>query len=322
VVAKRVLIDVANDKRMLALVVIAPIFAMFVFGTAFSGQVTNAPIAIVNSDQGVVLPSGQVSVANMTIKNILENTLFDVKSLDNLSQAIDSVKKGEVYGVVYFPQDFSRRILGPNNSTASKVSLTLYLDRSTPGVTEPMWDEVAAALDQSLSALGYSLPADVSMQPVYGEYNPVKAFESYYVSGILVFILFMLTTLLSLLSFVGERTSGTLERILSTPLKGSEVATGYAVAFGILGSIQAALLLITGITLFHLSIVGNVGLVFLVAVILAISCESLGMFLSSFARREVQAVQFIPFIVFGALLLSGVFWPIQAFPSQAEKLGV
>jgi ABC-2 type transport system permease protein len=294
---------------------------MFVFGTAFSGQVTNAPTAIVNLDQGVSLPAGQINVANMTIKGISEISLFRVQTFDNLSQAIDAVKSGQVYGVLYFPQNFSKQALAQNSSlNEGNASLTLYLDRSAPAVTEPMWDGVAEALDQSLNTLGFNLPASVVMQPVYGEYDVVAALKNYYVTGILVFIVFILSTLLSLLAFVGERTSGTLERILSTPLKGIEIVIGYAVAFGVLGSIQAVLLLLTGIALFNISIVGNVGLVLFIAILLAIACESLGVLLSSFARREVQAVQFIPFIVLGAFLLTGVFWPIQAFPSWLQPL--
>jgi ABC-2 type transport system permease protein len=318
---KRVLTEVVNDKRMLGLVILAPIFAMFVFGTAFSGQVTNAPTAIVNLDQGVSLPAGQINVANMTINGISEISLFRVQTFDNLSQAIDAVKSGQVYGVVYFPQNFSKQALAQNSSlNEGNASLTLYLDRSAPAVTEPMWDGVAEALDQSLNTLGFNLPARVVMQPVYGEYDVVAALKNYYVTGILVFIVFILSTLLSLLAFVGERTSGTLERMLSTPLKGIEIVIGYAVAFGVLGSIQAVLLLLTGIALFNISIVGNVGLVLFIAILLAIACESLGVLLSSFARREVQAVQFIPFIVLGAFLLTGVFWPIQAFPSWLQPL--
>jgi ABC-2 type transport system permease protein len=319
-VAKRVLLEVVNDKRMLGLVVLAPIFAMFVFGTAFSGQVTNASTGIVNLDEGTFIQSGMVSVSNLTIASLAKNSLFDIRVFDNLSQSMDAAKRGEVYGVIYFPQNFSQQILASsqNATQPNNASVILYLDRSAPAVTEPMWDGVAEALDLNLKGLGFSLPASVIMQPVYGEYDVVAALKNYYVTGILVFIIFILSTLLSLLSFVGERTSGTLDRILSTPLRNSEVVVGYALAFGVIGSIQAVLLLITGIVLFNVSIVGNVGLVLFVAVLLAITCESLGVLLSSFARREAQAVQFIPFIVLGAFLLTGVFWPIQAFPSWLQ----
>ena len=95
-----------------------------------------------------------------------------------------------------------------------------------------------------------------------------------------------------LIAFVGERTSGTLFRLLASPLKESELVAGYAVAFGAIGAAQSAVLLAVAVLLFHITIVGNVFLSFGVIALLAIVAEGLGILLSSFARREAQAVQF------------------------------
>jgi ABC-2 type transport system permease protein len=135
------------------------------------------------------------------------------------------------------------------------------------------------------------------------------------VPGIISVAVWQLTTLLTLISFVGERTSGTLFRLLASPLKESELVAGYALAFGAIGTTQSAVLLAVGVLLFNVTIVGNVILAFGVIALLAIVSEGLGILLSSLARREAQAIQFLPFVVLPAFLLSGVFWPIEAIPA-------
>jgi ABC-2 type transport system permease protein len=79
-------------------------------------------------------------------------------------------------------------------------------------------------------------------------------------------------------------------------------------------------LLAVAVLLFHITIVGNVFLSFGVIALLAIVAEGLGILLSSFARREAQAVQFLPFVVLPAFLLSGVFWPIEAIPEWLQPV--
>ncbi len=157
----------------------------------------------------------------------------------------------------------------------------------------------------------------VNSDPVYGE---GAEFIDFFVPGIMAFVVYLLTTLLTLLAFVGERTSGTLERILTTPVKESEIVCGYALAFGIVGTIQAAFLLAVGVLVFKIDVVGNVLLAFLVVALLAVVSQALGILLSSLAKHEGQAVQFIPFIILPVFLLSGVFWPIEAIPTWLRPL--
>jgi len=128
----------------------------------------------------------------------------------------------------------------------------------------------------------------------------------------MAFIVYLLTTLLTLLAFVGERTTGTLERLLSTPIQESEMVGGYAIAFGSIGTIQALLVLLVGILVFKITVLRNVFVAFAVVALLAIVSQALGILLSNLAKREGQAVQFVPFIILPVFLLSRVFWPIQA----------
>jgi ABC-2 type transport system permease protein len=122
--------------------------------------------------------------------------------------------------------------------------------------------------------------------------------------GIFPFVLMFLITSIAMLR---ERTTGTLERLLTTPIGKMDLLFGYAIAFGAVAAVQAAILTAIAYWGFGLTIAGNVWLVVLIAVGDAILGMALGLLCSAFARTEFQAVQFMPAVVFPQLFLCGLF---------------
>ncbi|NLU68116.1 ABC transporter permease [Streptomyces sp. HNM0574] len=106
-----------------------------------------------------------------------------------------------------------------------------------------------------------------------------------------------------------ERTSGTLERLLSMPLGKADLIMGYALAFGLLATVQAALATATAFWLLDLTIAGSPWLLLLVALLDALLGTALGLFVSAFAASEFQVVQFMPAVIFPQILLCGLFAP-------------
>ena len=106
-----------------------------------------------------------------------------------------------------------------------------------------------------------------------------------------------------------ERTSGTLERLLSMPLHKADLILGYALAFGVLAVLQAAVATALAVGLLNLTLAGSAWLLLLVAVLDALLGTALGLFVSAFAASEFQAVQFMPAVIFPQLLLCGLFVP-------------
>jgi ABC-2 type transport system permease protein len=198
------------------------------------------------------------------------------------------------------------------------VTVSILADKSNVNVANPIIAAVNNAVAQTTHEEGHQPPVSVdSSNAIYGAN---AQFIDTFVPGIVSVAVWQITMLLTLIAFVGERTSGTLFRLLASPLKESELVAGYALAFGAIGAAQSAVLLAVGVLLFNITIVGNVFLAFGVIALLAIVAEGLGILLSSFARREAQAVQFLPFVVLPAFLLSGVFWPIQAIPKWLQPV--
>ena len=322
-VTKRVFRDIRNDKRTIGLIFIAPIFAMFVFGLAFSGDVTDVPTIIVNHDQGFVLPNGEnLSLSNKVISNF-NTSVMNIEYMDSENTAVQKVTDGKADAVIVFPQNFTQDAYtafnsnSTTNSSHSGTAITIRDDESVVNIKNAILGSVGDALTTTMTNQGVNPPIKVNSNPIYGQN---AQFIDFIVPGIMAFIVYLLTTLLTLLAFVGERTTGTLERLLSTPIQESEMVGGYAIAFGAIGTVQALLVLLVGILVFKITVLGNVFLAFVVVALLAIVSQALGILLSNLAKREGQAVQFVPFIILPVFLLSGIFWPIQAIPVWLRPL--
>jgi len=111
-ISRRVFRDLANDKRSLAMLFIAPIFAMCVFGVAFSGDVEGVNVIIVNQDQGFTPPfSGDTTYLSKEIINNLNTTTLNIQNMNNIDDARLKVEKGQVSAVIIFPEDFSKNAI-------------------------------------------------------------------------------------------------------------------------------------------------------------------------------------------------------------------
>ncbi|MFB9314769.1 ABC transporter permease [Nocardioides plantarum] len=128
-------------------------------------------------------------------------------------------------------------------------------------------------------------------------------------------VMFLVTSVTTL----RERSSGTLERLLAMPMGRLDFLLGYALAFGVVAALQSGLAVSVSVGLLDLSVEGPVWLLCVVATADAVLGSVLGLFVSAFARTEFQAVQFLPLVVFPQLLLCGLF---VARPDLPEVLDV
>jgi len=312
-VSRKVFRDVANDKRSLAMLFLAPIFAMCVFGVAFSGDVENVNVIVINQDQGFTPPMGETVYLSKDVINNLNTTTLNIENMTSVDDARAKVENGQASAVIIFPENFSKNAVlkSQNQSYPDSAEITIEGDDSVTNIKNAILKTVNTALSDTLTQKGFTPAIKVTSDPIYG----LNAeFIDFFVPGILAFVVYLLTTILTLITFVAERSNGTLERVLATPVTEGEVVLGYAVTFGTFGILQVALLLAIAILVFNIIVVGNVMVAFLAVAILAIACQALGILLSSLAKRPEQAIQFFPFVILPAFLLSGVFWPIQAIP--------
>ena len=133
--------------------------------------------------------------------------------------------------------------------------------------------------------------------------------------GLFPFISMFLVTSIAMLR---ERTTGTLERLMSMPIGKLDLLLGYGLAFAAVAAVQASLAAVTAFWLLGLDTAGSVGLVIAIAIANALLGMALGLFLSAFARTEFQAVQFMPAVVLPQILLAGLIVPRERMAEALE----
>lgn len=117
-----------------------------------------------------------------------------------------------------------------------------------------------------------------------------------------------------------ERTSGTLERLLATPIKRYEIVAGYVIGYGLFALVQTIIVVLYAVNVLDIVLVGSIWLVLLTNILVALVALSLGTLLSSFATSEFQMVQFIPLVIVPQVFFTGIF-PLDGMSDWLQKIG-
>jgi ABC-2 type transport system permease protein len=313
-IAKKNLRSLKHDRRTVGFLVLMPLLMITIFGYTFGGTVKNVDVYVVNLDQTYqTLPSQAVSA--WIIENLQSrDTLHIVKILtssDELPKAMEKVKDAEIWATIVFNATFTHDVAA-SSTTGLSAYIGLIIDGTNPNIVSAVSNDLSKAIGAVLGPGGLMSPIVVAPDLVYGE---DARFIDFFAPGVMGLAAMMVTFMLSIISFVHERSASTMDRLLSTPVTEGEIVAGYALAFGFVGLIQSCVIITAAILLFNVMIVGNVLLALFVVFLLGVGNQGLGFMLSSFAKNEFQAIQFLPLILFPSILLSGVFWPIEAVPT-------
>ena len=298
-VARKSLSQFRHDKRTLGFVIGMPLLMVVVFGYTFGGQVTHVRTWVVNQDSG--------TRADDILGHITGDTL-ELLYTQDFAAAVQDVRAGRAWAVLLFNETFSADLVSRN------ATLTIVLDGTQPLIRGAVLGEVRTAVEETFaSGGGVQLPITFDRQYVYGS-EEVRSIDSF-APGIIGLAVLMVTTILSVIIIVREKAGGMLERLFSTPLKASEFVLGQALALAVIALAQSTVVLVAALLLFQVQVVGNLALAFLFLLLFAVGNQGLGILLSASARNELQAIQFVPLILFPSLLLTGVFFPLEAIPT-------
>jgi ABC-2 type transport system permease protein len=327
VVALKTLRSLRHDRRTIAFVVLVPLLMISLFGYTFGGELKDIKISVVNLDEGVLNRSlgTQISeeLQNSTTLQIQDYYGPGVENTTKVDEVIEGAKEGRIWAAVVFEEGFSAQVLRAtfnmtNGLPVEQASIKIYLDASNPNIAQAVVQEVQAALQQVLVE-DYHLVTPISLEQemIYGE---DAEFIDFFAPGVMGLAALMVTFMLSIVSFVHERSSFTLERVLTSPITEGEFVAGYALAFGLVGLAQSTVILLTAMLLFQVQIVGSALLVLVVIFTLGVGTQGLGFLLSSRAKSEFQALQFMPLVLLPSILLAGVFWPLEAVPELLQPI--
>ncbi|HET7028005.1 MAG TPA: ABC transporter permease [Candidatus Limnocylindrales bacterium] len=320
---RRIVQEIRRDHPSLALLFVAPIVITGLVAFILRGSATPAVDARIVNEVG---PQAAAIVDAVTTQLRSQGAKAEVVADE--STARRAVDDGSATVALILPADLIGAIAG-GEAPHVRV-LTRGLDPTAEGVQVGLVSR--ALVSAATGALGVRAP-NVEHETLYGtaSSDPVAPYAPAIVGFFAYFFVYILTGV----SFLRERTGGTLERLLATPVARGEIVAGYALGFGLFATLQVAILLAWALGSARLGPLGPVPafsiglgiglagsplLAFVVVLLLALGAVSLGIFLSTFARTELQIIQFIPIVLAPQFLLSGVIFPVASLPEVLRPL--
>jgi ABC-2 type transport system permease protein len=298
---KRILIQTIRDKRTLALMMVAPLILLSLVNFLFSSNYTTK------------LKVGVYETSNNFNEELNNNDIEVIKYNDNrdLKEKItgDGLK-------AFINKDNEKLYVTYENSTPSdSTKIKAKVQGALAKIQVAGLKEMAEKINSNLSKDQGNLSIENSY--VYGDEN-LSFFDT--LSPILIgFFVFFFVFLISGISLLKERTSKTLEKLLSTSIKRSEIIIGYLLGYGIFAVIQTIIVVFFSIYVLDIRMEGNVFLMLLTNISIAFVALSLGILLSTFANSEFQMMQFIPIVVIPQIFFTGLI-PVENMASWLQKV--
>jgi ABC-2 type transport system permease protein len=344
-IARRVLTELFRDKRTLALMFVAPILILFLMKLIFAANsTTNVDIATVGVPSAVRTELNDIKhVAvqregnNASAKKVLKNQDVDAiirKTADNKYTVTyantDASKTAAVKQA--FKAALAANGVKQMKSTVKKLSGAVT--KLTATVTKMQAAQAAAvakagvasttatATTQSSSKLGSvkikkAATTKITNKYVYGDKD--TGFFDKIVPILMGFFVFFFVFLISGMALLKERTTGTLDRLLATPVRRSEIVFGYMISYGILALIQTVIIVLATVYLMGVEITGSLAAVMVINFVLALVALAFGILMSTFARSEFQMMQFIPIIIVPQVFFSGII-PLDSLATWVQSI--
>jgi ABC-2 type transport system permease protein len=294
-----------------------PTMIMLIFGFVLGGQVKNLPIMVDNQDAGYTIHVGQ-NFTSFDFGNLVLSQLHADDRVKLSEGSFDSgktgVDNGTYYAAITFPANFSEVLFLRSVGQGISVPATIYIDGTNPTIEAT----ILAALQSSLQNISGNGGVVINEQFAFGGVPSSSLDVS--IPPVISLVLTQTVLLISLIIIVRETTSGVLSRLYTMPLSAFERLLGYSIALLILGMAMTGIVLFIGLGIFGAVVRGSIPLLFLGAVLYALLNIFLAVFLSNFAKNELQAVQTVPLITLASMALSGLLIPVESFPGWVQTV--
>ncbi len=315
-VAWKELIQLRRDRLTLGMVLVLPLMQLMLFGYAINSDVRHLPLVVFDQDR---------SAASRDFPRSLAATgFFDlagaVGSYDEIARAL---RTGRARAALVMPPGYASDLKRGRPSTVQ-----LVVDGSDPqtvaSATNTAAGLAAARSTELVAASARTQGRALALQPVRLEpavwYNPELRTAVFIVPGLVGVILTMTMVMLTAMAIARERERGTLEQLIVSPVGRVELVVGKILPYVIIGYIQMSLILLAGALVFRVPIGGSLPLLYALAFLFISANLALGLFFSTLARTQQQAMQMSFFFLLPNILLSGFMFPFEAMPRPARFL--
>jgi ABC-2 type transport system permease protein len=306
-----------RDRRMLRIVLLAPILQLLILGYAADLDVRKIPSVICDLDR--------TRASRELVGSFLHSGYFtEAARVDSIERIDRYLEHGRAAVALVVPRGYADRL-----ESGGTGELQLIADGSESNVAIAALNYAAvitgrqseAVLRERLARAGLpARQAQVQARPRVW-YNPELKSRNFMVPGILAQLLLLLTMLLSSLAIVKEKESGTLEQLIVTPLKPFELMLGKLLPFALVGFIDIVLVLVAALLLFGIRVQGSLLLLFGLSGVFLLTTLGLGLLVSTVSRNQQQAMMTaVFFVMLPMIMLSGFVFPIENMPLPIQLL--
>ena len=314
-VARKEFIHVIRDPRSLGMGIAIPMLLLLLFGYALTLDVDNVPL--------VVWDQSESPASRQLVSGFLGSRYFLLRSyVHNYPEVEQAVDSGRALMALIIPRDFSGRI--ESGRLAPVQIIADGSDSNTATIAMGYADVVALAYSQGVAVNtlrrtgGRMIQTPVDLRPRVW-FNADMESKNYIVPGLIAVIMMVIAALLTSLTVAREWESGTMEQLISTPLKGSELILGKLLPYFAIGMLDVLLAVVMGQFLFRVPLSGNVALLFAMAAIFLAGALSLGMVISIVTKSQLLASQLAMVLTFlPSFLLSGFMYAIGNMPHAIQ----
>jgi len=314
-VARKEYLHIVRDPRSLGMAIVIPMLMLLLFGYALTLDVDKVPM--------IVWDQSNTPQSRELISRFDGSPYFSVyRYVDNNRDLTRAIDTGEAVLGMVVPYDFARRlVVGP---TAPVQLAVAGADSSTAtiaigyaeAVTELYSQEQSIEQVQRAGATSIHIPLDVRTRVWF---NADLESKNYIVPGLIAVIMMIIAAMLTSLTFAREWERGTMEQLISTPVRGPELILGKLIPYFSIGLLDMILAVLLGQYLFHVPLRGNVGLLFGVASIFLVGALAMGMTISIVTKAQLLASQLAITTTFlPAFLLSGFIFAIANMPKVIQ----
>jgi ABC-2 type transport system permease protein len=304
-------LQLRRDRVSLAMIVMVPLMQLLLFGYAINTTPRDLPTAVLVQE---------TSDVGRSILAALQNTKFFkvTRFLKNEAEFDRVFASGEVLFAVEIPRGFERAL-----RRGDKPALLVAADATDPVASGSALAALGTLVTTALQNDRLIPDSGASAFEIrtHARYNPAAVTALNIVPGLLGTILTMTTLIFTALSVTRETERGTMESLLSMPIKPVEIMLGKIFPYVLIGFFQAMLILVTGVALFRVPIIGDLALLAALTTLFITTNLSVGYTFSTLAQNQLQAVQMSFMFFLPNILLSGFMFPFAGMPEWAQWIG-
>lgn len=324
-IARRVISELIRDKRTLAMMFVAPVLIMFLMKLIFTqSATTSVTVATVGVDGNI--RSALNDVKHVAVEKKASNKTAKQALKDQKVDAIVHQTSDNHYTVTYANTDATKTTLVKAGFKAALAQVGVkQLKQTTVKLSQTVTQMATTIQKVAPQAAGnLTMPTQkkqattkITNKYNYGDKN--TGFFNKIVPILMGFFVFFFVFLISGMALLKERTTGTLDRLLATPVRRGEIVLGYMMSYGILALIQTVIIVLCTVSFMGVEITGTLGAVMVINFLLALVALAFGILMSTMAQSEFQMMQFIPIIVIPQVFFSGIV-PLDSLANWVKDI--